>query len=387
MPASSLAGSLSQNAVGTATVVIESILLVLVFLSIGLRLWSRVLLQMRLEANDYLILVAAILMTSRYGVEMTTVIKCGQGLHQEYVKATAGSEMITLFLKLVYVLDLHWLTLVTLIKLSILHFYSVVFRKDLFAKAVYGAMAIVIAYWIGTFWADAFLCDPPRKAWDVAIPGKCGNANMMYTAMASADLIIDIIVILLPMPILWTLQLRTSKKILLTAIFGLGFMYEFHTCYEYAVMKLTATSIIGITCVRIKYMLELDPTDITYTFAPLALIAAIVPLLGIINASLPTMRPALERIFGPKWRFGSSGGSSGRRRWYKYNSRDPRHLSGTEENNNQRRDSETELVTIGGTVYDPRAQARPGRIQVTRDWDVSSAHSSREGDKGANVGA
>lgn len=60
MPASSLAGSLSQNAVGTATVVIESVLLVLVFLSIGLRLWSRVLLQMRLEANDYLILVAAV---------------------------------------------------------------------------------------------------------------------------------------------------------------------------------------------------------------------------------------------------------------------------------------------------------------------------------------
>jgi len=38
-------------------------------------------------------------MTSRYGLEMTTVIKCGQGLHQEYVVATAGSGMITLFLK------------------------------------------------------------------------------------------------------------------------------------------------------------------------------------------------------------------------------------------------------------------------------------------------
>jgi len=60
MPASSLAGSLPQNTVGTATVVIESILLLLVFLSIGLRLWSRKLLQMRLQANDYLILVAAV---------------------------------------------------------------------------------------------------------------------------------------------------------------------------------------------------------------------------------------------------------------------------------------------------------------------------------------
>lgn len=75
--------------------------------------------------------------------------------------------------QLVYVLDLHWLTLVTLIKLSILHFYSVVFRKDMFAKVVYGVMAIVIAYWIGTFWADAFLCDPPRKA-------VSGNISRLY---------------------------------------------------------------------------------------------------------------------------------------------------------------------------------------------------------------
>lgn len=60
MPASSLAGSLPQNTVGKATVVIESILLILVFLSIGLRLWSRRMLEMSLEANDYLILMAAV---------------------------------------------------------------------------------------------------------------------------------------------------------------------------------------------------------------------------------------------------------------------------------------------------------------------------------------
>lgn len=235
-------------------------------------------------------------------------------------------------------------------------------------------MGIVIAYWIGTFWADAFLCDPPRKAvsesagktflprcakliatwkWDITTPGTCGNANMMYTAMASADLIIDIIVIVLPMPILWRLQLRTSRKVLLTAIFGLGLMYgSLLACHKYIIMKLTAQSIIAITCVRIKYMLALDANDITYSFAPLALIAAIVPLLGIINACLPTMRPALEKLLGIKLRIGTGGGSSGRRRWYKYYSRDHRQLSGTEENNNQRRDSETEfpLVTIGGTV-------------------------------------
>lgn len=81
----------------------------------------------------------------------------------------------------------------------------------------------------------------------------------------------------------------------------------------------------GITCIQIKYMLKLDQNDVT----PLALIGAIVPLVGFIHACLPTMRPALEKIFGPRWRCGSSSNSNGSRRWYKHYSRDPRHLSGT----------------------------------------------------------
>lgn len=66
----------------------------------------------------------------------------------------------------------------------------------------------------------------------------------MYTAMASADLIIDIIVILLPMPILWTLQLKTSKKVLLTAVFGLGFLYDnLISCSEYILIRLTVKKV------------------------------------------------------------------------------------------------------------------------------------------------
>ena len=134
---------------------------------------------------------------------------------------------------------------------------------------------------------------------------------------------------------------------------------------------LTVTRIIAITCVRIKYMLELDSADITYTFAPLALIAAIVPLLGIINASLPTMRPALERIFGPKWRLGSSG----IRRWYKYPPRDPRNFSGTEDNSNQRTDSETEfpLVTIGGTLdFNPTSRRSIARSSMLTSGTIQA---------------
>lgn len=86
-------------------------------------------------------------------------------------------------------------------------------------------MVFTIAFWIAAFLVDAFFCTPPQKAWLLDISGHCGDPIAMYVVLASTDLTIDIIVILLPMPIFWRLQLATAEKVSLTFIFGLGFLY------------------------------------------------------------------------------------------------------------------------------------------------------------------
>lgn len=44
-------------------------------------------------------------------------------------------------------------------------------------------------------------------------------------------------------------------------------------------------------------MLEIDPNDRTHSISQIALLSAIVPLLGIINASMPIIPPALRKMF------------------------------------------------------------------------------------------
>jgi hypothetical protein len=173
-----------------------------------------------------------------------------------------------------------WVTLVTVIKLSILHFYTRVFRVSAFLRASYAAMGLCAAFWTAAFFATAFFCTPPRKSWYSEVPGRCGDSHKFYTGCASTDLVIDVIVIMLPMPVLWNLQMALAKKVALTAIFALGFL------------------IIFITAIRLKFMNELDNNDATYSYAKMAVFSSIVPLLGIINACLPIMRPAFRTIFG-----------------------------------------------------------------------------------------
>lgn len=70
----------------------------------------------------------------------------------------------------------------------------------------------------------AFFCDPPQKQWDPTIQGHCGNSNALYMACATADLGLDVLTSLLPMPVLWSLHLPQVKRGALMLIFGLGFL-------------------------------------------------------------------------------------------------------------------------------------------------------------------
>lgn len=85
-------------------------------------------------------------------------------------------------------------------------------------------MGLCTAYWIGCFFSYAFFCTPVKKSWYPEIPGHCGDSNMKYIAAASVDLVIDVIIIVLPMPILWGLQLPLARKIALMGVFALGFL-------------------------------------------------------------------------------------------------------------------------------------------------------------------
>ncbi|TGJ83284.1 hypothetical protein E0Z10_g5503 [Xylaria hypoxylon] len=335
--------ALPHNGPGKTDLIVEAVFLALDFIFTGVRLWSRRIQKTQLQANDILILIAL----------------CGLGLHEDEVEKIAGPNRVVLFrkvcntailkvhvavvtdsyeYKLTYVIDLMWLTLVTTIKVSILHFYTMIFRTKWFRYVVYGFMSFTVAFWIAAFFSDAFFCIPPQKAWLPDTPGHCGDASTIYIVLASTDLAIDIIVIALPMPILWGLQLAMAKKVSLTFIFGLGFI------------------IIIITSVRIRFFSQLDPADITYTFSKIALLSSLVPLLGIINANLPLSAPVFQRVFS------TSILSSTLKR---------SNRTGSTDNFQRLGDEEYRLTNIE-VSREPNTSHDDGKINIRRDWEVNS---------------
>ena len=94
-------------------------------------------------------------------------------------------------------------------------------------------MGLVIAFCVVVVVSGLTICHPFEYFWNKHIEGSCGNEKLLVFASCVINLIVDLIIISLPMPLLWGLQMERSKKLGLCVIFGLGTMYDNHTSFPY----------------------------------------------------------------------------------------------------------------------------------------------------------
>lgn len=129
----------------------------------------------------------------------------------------ANDPQITLALALV------WTLANTAVKLSILHFYITIFRTRTFRYAAYVVMALTAGYAITNLTQLLLICRPVVFNWDKTIVGgTCSTEETPFLASACINMSIDVIIVVLPMPMLWRLQMPTQKKVALSGIFGIG---------------------------------------------------------------------------------------------------------------------------------------------------------------------
>lgn len=83
-------------------------------------------------------------------------------------------------------------------------------------------MALSIGYFITVFLEALLLCNPVEFNWDKTLEGTCANVALAYLLAGITNLLIDVIIVILPMPMLWKVKIGFSKKIGISAMFGLG---------------------------------------------------------------------------------------------------------------------------------------------------------------------
>ena len=85
----------------------------------------------------------------------------------------------------------------------------------------YAMLGINVVFAISVLLAQLLICRPLLYFWDQSTRGSCGNFKSFYLFIAVFNLITDITIFVLPLPILW-LQMARSRKLALIGIFGMG---------------------------------------------------------------------------------------------------------------------------------------------------------------------
>lgn len=110
----------------------------------------------------------------------------------------------------------------TTIKLSIILLYRRIFPVASLHKVIYCITAYIIIWQVFQTLDSIFACIPVSGYWDHTIRAKCRNELVDIIIGGVQNIVTDVIILCLPLPILWTLQTSKQNKIQLTGLFTLG---------------------------------------------------------------------------------------------------------------------------------------------------------------------
>ena len=109
------------------------------------------------------------------------------------------------------------------VKTSILLFYLRLSPEKRFRQMTFGIMTFVAIYSIVTILVFTFPCRPVAAAWDVSIAGpKCINQIEFVYANAAFNILSDVLTLILPIKLCWSLQTTLKQKVLLLLVLFMG---------------------------------------------------------------------------------------------------------------------------------------------------------------------
>lgn len=126
---------------------------------------------------------------------------------------------------MLYVADILYTLSLVAIKISILQLYRSIFPGRGFTITTSVVGAGVIAWGIAVILVSVFQCNPVRGAWDLTVPATCITLPTFYLANAVPNITMDVIILALPIPNVWTLQMSIRQKYVVSGLFLLGGLY------------------------------------------------------------------------------------------------------------------------------------------------------------------
>ncbi|GME29056.1 hypothetical protein GTA08_BOTSDO09187 [Neofusicoccum parvum] len=278
--------SQAESAARQSVLICSIVCTVVVVAITAIRLYTRILLVMGLGSDDYSLVFAV---AGWFAMMALFVVapKYGLGTHL----ADVDPSKQDMFIRVMIAAGTLYNTVMLACKLSILLLYRRLFPIQNFTKRWWCVAIFTISYSVVVAVASAFGRTPVAAKWYISETGdSCPSKWAFYVANAAFNLISDIFILILPLPVIWNLSLELRQKITLFILFALGS----------AIIRLQS----------IILFLKDDDGDITFQTTKLAIWCLVETTISIVCVCAPTLRPFFRRYFGSFFSWSGSGSNS-----------------------------------------------------------------------------
>ncbi|MCJ1350229.1 MAG: hypothetical protein MMC33_000210 [Icmadophila ericetorum] len=256
---------------GTRVLIAAIIVYSLAIISVFLRFLSRKISNNGIWWDDWLALSALVFVG---GLFTLTVLVVHYGLGKHGAVLNPGD--VSHFFKILYIYEIIYGWAISAVKYSILFFYWRIFKVDTFRVPLYTMGVVCFAWFLAQEFGSIFKCIPASALWDSSVRGHCINLQQFILGVSVPNIVIDVALLVLPLPFVWGLQLNRSQKLAVSGIFLLG------------------SFVTVASTIRFATFLNLHTSDPTWSFASGFLWTVIEPSIAIVSACLPSMRPILR---------------------------------------------------------------------------------------------
>ena len=116
--------------------------------------------------------------------------------------------------------------LIYLVKATILLLYLRIFGiKRKVRRLIQALLIILFLYYVSSIGAKAAICMPLEKLWNPMLKGRCINNTVFLLTDCAVSIVSDLTILILPMPLIWGLNIPTKRKAEIMTVFSFGLLY------------------------------------------------------------------------------------------------------------------------------------------------------------------
>ncbi|KAB8077919.1 hypothetical protein BDV29DRAFT_167340 [Aspergillus leporis] len=209
----------------------------------------------------------------------------GGGVHYDLI----ADKYLVQFRKFCYIATITYCPMILFVKYAILSILIRIFAPyRMRIMFIYGLLACLTIYYIIAEVVKIRMCDPVSSYWTLK-PASCLDQRAALIADSVISAITDAIILVLPLPLTWSLQMSRSKKLRVIGMLSAGGLATAFSIYRLVLVLRDGSS-----------------PDMTVVFTCVILSGNAEGGVGLICACLPTMNILINKLRKAGYSYGSN---------------------------------------------------------------------------------